>query len=108
MEPPSHMHFLPAPAHARTMSTDELRASFLVQGLFEPGAVTLRHIDLDRVVLGGAVPTREPLRLEAPETLRAAYFAERRELGILNTGGAGRVTLGGTPFPMGKRGVLYV
>jgi 4-deoxy-L-threo-5-hexosulose-uronate ketol-isomerase len=90
------------------MTTDELRASFLVSGLFTPGKVTLRHIDLDRVVLGGAVPTTSPLVLDAPSSLAAQYFTERRELGVLNIGGPGRVRAGGSAHAMANRDVLYV
>jgi len=102
------MHYLPGPAEARRMSTDELRAAFLVQDLFQSGRITLRHIDLDRVVLGGAVPTDAPLTLESPASLGASYFAERRELGLLNIGGDGRVTVDGAPYELEKKDVLYV
>jgi 4-deoxy-L-threo-5-hexosulose-uronate ketol-isomerase len=90
------------------MTTDELRASFLVQGLFQPGAINLRHIDLDRVVLGGAVPTSESLRLEAPAELLAEFFCERRELGVLNIGAPGRVTVDGVVHALGNRDLVYV
>lgn len=102
------MHFLPSPSETRRLTTDELRTAFLVTDLFRPGAVELRHIDLDRVVLGGAVPTTAPLKLEAPEAILSEYFCERRELGILNVGGAGEVTVDGRKYPMANRDVLYV
>ena len=102
------MHYLPSPEHARRMTTEELRAAFLVTDLFQPGTVTLRVIDLDRVVLGGVVPTDGPLSLRAPEALRAEYFTERREVGVLNIGGAGRVTVDGTVHAMAAKDVLYV
>src|SRR5438128_11512541 len=96
------MHYLPGMAESARMSSDELRNAFLVRDLFQPGAITLRHIDLDRVVLGGAVPTTNALRLEAPESLGASFFTERRELGVLNIGGAGAVVVGGTRHRLGK------
>src|SRR5262245_28043800 len=102
------MHYLPDAERTKTLTTEELRSGFLVQGLFAPGAITLRHIDLDRVVLGGAVPTGAPLVLEAPESLRAEYFTERRELGLLNVGGRGAVTVDGKRFAMEYRDALYV
>jgi 4-deoxy-L-threo-5-hexosulose-uronate ketol-isomerase len=80
----------------------------LVQGLFTPGAITLRHLDLDRVVLGGAVPTGASLTLEAPPSLAAQYFAERRELGILNIGARGTITVDSQRHAMDPRDVLYV
>ena len=70
------LHILPDAVRAARMTTDELRAGFLVQGLFQPGAITLRRIDLGRLVLGGAVPLDAPLKLYAdmqvvePSTLR--------------------------------------
>ncbi len=102
------MHYLPHAAATSGMTTDALRAHFLVTGLFHPGAVTLRPVDLDRVVLGGAVPLAEPLALPTVEYLRADYFCERRELGVLNTGGAGTVTVDGAAYPLAAHDVLYV
>ena len=102
------LHTLPDAVRAARMSTDELRASFLVQGLFEPGAINLRRIDLDRLVLGGAVPANAPLKLEAPADLLATFFCERRELGVLNIGGAGTVTVDGVAYALGNRDLVYV
>jgi 4-deoxy-L-threo-5-hexosulose-uronate ketol-isomerase len=102
------MRFLPAPEAARRFTTDELRAHFLVSGLFVPGAITLSHIDLDRVVIGAAVPLDVPLALEPFPALRAATFCERRELGVLNTGGAGTVVVDGTTYALDAHDVLYV
>src|SRR5829696_8518255 len=102
------MHYLPDAARTARMTTDELREHFLVQGLFVPGRVTLRLVDLDRVVLGGAVPTTAPLRLEPLPDLKADYFCERRELGVLNIGGAGTVTVDGAAHQLGARDLVYV
>jgi 4-deoxy-L-threo-5-hexosulose-uronate ketol-isomerase len=99
---------LPDAQRARTLTTDALRSSFLVQGLFAPGAITLRHLDLDRVVLGGAVPLDAPLALQAAASMAASYFAERREIGILNIGGHGAVTVDDQRHDMDKSDVLYV
>jgi 4-deoxy-L-threo-5-hexosulose-uronate ketol-isomerase len=104
----NQMHLLPGPNEARRMTTEELRDAFLVRGLFVPGAVTLRHVDLDRVVLGGAVPLQTPLRLEVSASLGAEYFTERRELGVLNIGGRGHVTVDGAEHALDARDVLYV
>ena len=105
---PTLMHLLPDSIRSRTLSTQDLRDAFLVQGLFQPDAITLRHIDLDRVVLGGAVPRKGALKLEAPETFKAAFFTERRELGVLNIGGRGSVNVDGKRYDLDKRDVLYV
>jgi 4-deoxy-L-threo-5-hexosulose-uronate ketol-isomerase len=102
------MDFLPDSTRAAQASTDELRKAFLVEGLFQPGEVNLRHFDLDRVVLGGAVPVERPLPLTAPVWLAATYFTERRELGVLNIGGPGSVTVDGRRHVVAARDVVYV
>jgi 4-deoxy-L-threo-5-hexosulose-uronate ketol-isomerase len=102
------MHVMPHPDQTRRMTTDELRAAFLVDDLFEPDEVTLRAVDLDRVILGGAVPLDAPLPLEAPAALGAEYFAERREIGVLSIGGAGRVRVDGDTHALGTRDMLYI
>jgi 4-deoxy-L-threo-5-hexosulose-uronate ketol-isomerase len=102
------MHYLPDPEAVRRSTTAELRDRFLVDDLFESGKLNLRFIDLDRVVLGGAVPTTGPLSLEAPASLAAEYFTERRELGVLNIGGPGSIETDGKTFPMNRLDGLYV
>ncbi|MEO8334963.1 MAG: 5-dehydro-4-deoxy-D-glucuronate isomerase [bacterium] len=102
------MRFLPDATRTKTMTTDDLRASFLVEGLFREGEVNLQRVDLDRVVLGGAVPTAKALTLVAPPELLAEYFCERRELGVLNIGAPGTVTVDGTAYPLGKKDLVYV
>ena len=90
------------------MNTEELRETFLLEGMFEPGEIELAYVDLDRAVIGSAVPEGEPLKLETEPELRAEYFLERRELGVLNVGGAGSVIVDGKTFEMGKLDCLYV
>lgn len=102
------MHYLPDATRTKRMTTDELREHFLVQGLFVAGEITLRHIDLDRVVLGGAVPTTSALTLDAPTDLLAEFFCQRRELGVLNIGSAGRVRVDGIEHMLGNRDLVYV
>jgi 4-deoxy-L-threo-5-hexosulose-uronate ketol-isomerase len=102
------MQYIPDAQRTKRLTTDELRDGFLVEGLFQSGEITLRHIDLDRVVLGGAVPLETPLRLDAPLSLAARYFTERRELGVLNIGAPGSITVDGKRHPMEPRDVLYI
>lgn len=90
------------------MTTDELRKTFLVDSLFGPDAVPLVYSDIDRAIVGSAVPVKGPLPMACPPELRSAFFAERRELGILNVGGAGRVTVDGRAFGLNNRDGLYV
>ena len=90
------------------MTTAELRASYLVENLFQPGAVRLVYTDVDRAVLGGIVPTTQRLTLETSKELAANYFAERREIGVINVGGKGTITVDGNSFALEKRDSLYI
>jgi 4-deoxy-L-threo-5-hexosulose-uronate ketol-isomerase len=90
------------------MTTAELRETFLLEELFTPGAIALVYVDLDRTVIGGAVPTTGELTLETQPELRAEYFCERRELGVFNVGGKGMVSVDGTKFELDKMDCLYV
>lgn len=101
-------HELPSSRETRRLDPAELRTAFLVPGLFRDGELTLHMTTLDRVMLGGAVPTHAALTLGAPEELAAAYFTERRELGVLNIGASGTVRVDGATFAMGPRDILYV
>jgi len=104
----SSMLHLPNATLAKQLGTDELRAHFLVTDLFVPGKVSLRVTDLDRVVLGGAMPIDSALVLDPPEHLLARFFCERRELGVLNIGGPGRVVVDGQSHALRARDALYV
>ena len=90
------------------MTTEEVRESFLVDALFVEDHITMVYSDVDRAIVGSAVPATKILTLESAPELRADTFCERRELGILNIGGAGTVTVDGTEYPMGARDGLYV
>src|ERR1035437_8981621 len=90
------------------MTTDELRAAFLVDKLFQPDRIDLAYVDLDRTAIGSAVPLGEPLTLETDPDLRADTFTERRELGILNIGSAGTVEVDGATYELSNLDALYV
>jgi 4-deoxy-L-threo-5-hexosulose-uronate ketol-isomerase len=90
------------------MSTDALRASFLLEDLFIAGAVQTVYVDLDRTVIGSAVPLAEPLPLPCPDQFRAISFTERRELGIFNIGSHGTVQVNGQTYSLGNRDALYI
>src|SRR5271168_2782509 len=84
------------------MNTEELRETFLLEDLFQPGEIEFAYVDLDRTVIGSAVPTTGALKLETEPELKAEYFLERRELGVMNVGGAGSVTVDGKVFELDK------
>lgn len=90
------------------LDTSDLRARFLVEDLFTPGEIKLNYTDLDRAIVGSAVPLGDSLELTAGEELRADFFCQRRELGIINVGGAGTVTVDGTDYSVAKTECLYV
>jgi 4-deoxy-L-threo-5-hexosulose-uronate ketol-isomerase len=96
------------PVRYPRMTTEELRATFLLDGLFKPGEIALAYVDLDRTVIGSAVPLETALALPCPAELRAESFTERRELGVLNIGGAGSVHVDGRAYALGRRDALYV
>lgn len=96
------------PEQLRSFDTEALRERFLIDEVFVPGQVRLVYTHHDRIVLGGAVPAGAELALEAPEELRADYFLQNRELGIVNVGDHGTVTADGTLFEMPKGSCLYI
>lgn len=90
------------------MNTAELRERYLVQNVFVPGEITLTYTHHDRIVLGGAAPTDGPLALAAPAELRSEYFLEFREIGIINVGTTGTVTVDRETYRLPKGACLYV
>ena len=91
----------------RRMTTEELREHFLLS-LFTPGNLDLVYTDVDRAIVGSAVPQDNPLQLTAAKELRADYFLERRELGVINVGGPGRISVDETTYQMSARDGLYI
>lgn len=96
------------PDHYARMSGEELRQSFLVAGLFTPGEVKLVHWEGERTIIGSAVPLSTPLPLLSPAEIKADHFSDRREIGIANLGGAGRLTIGGVAHTLAPRDLYYV
>src|SRR5581483_8066790 len=94
------LHYFPSPEATNTLSTEELRARFMISGMFQPGAVTAHYTDLDRMIVGAAVPTTSPLPLPSAKETGTSFFLERREIGILNVGGPGKVRVGGTAYEL--------
>ena len=92
----------------RRMTTDELRQGFVVDGLFQAGKLELVYTHVDRAVVGGIVPTAEPLELKGGKELASSFFCERREAGIINLGGPGIIVVDGTTYEMATRECLYV
>lgn len=103
------MRYPHSPEAVKNFTTDELREQFLIENLFVPGQITMVYSHIDRVIVLGACPVGESLELIGDkQELGAEYFLERRELGVVNVGGAGTVTAGGTSFTMAKLDGLYI
>lgn len=96
------------PDQIDAMLPDDLRANFTVEGLFAPGELGFAYTHYDRMIVGGAVPTAAPLTFGDGADVGTPLFFSAREMGIANLGGAGTVTIDGTPYPLANRDVLYV
>ena len=97
-----------SPRDVKHYTTDRLREEFLIQDLFTPGEIKMVYSHIDRIITGAAVPVKESLTLSGTEELRAEYFLQRREMGILNIGGAGIITVDGKEFQIGHREGMYI
>lgn len=96
------------PGHFQTMTTQSIREHFLVETMFIAGTVQLTYSHFDRFVIGGAMPIHQPLRLEPFNELKAEYFLERRELGIINVGAPGTVKADGNTYTLNNKEALYL
>ena len=96
------------PIDAKSYDTTRLRKDFLIEKLFVANEVNMVYSMYDRMVVGGAMPVGESLLLEAIDPLKAPYFLTRREIGIFNVGGKGRVIVGEEVFELDYKEALYL
>lgn len=96
------------PDDAKAYDTQRLRKDFLIEKIFAPNEVNMVYSMYDRMVVGGAMPVGETLRLEAIDPLKQPVFLMRRELGIYNVGGKGSVKVGDDVFELDYKEALYV
>src|SRR3984885_15458741 len=101
-------YLLAEPTRYPQMNTAHLRETFLMDSLYEPGALHLIYVDLDRTIAGIAAPLWEPVALPADADLRAEYFTERREVGALNIGGRGSIKGNGKSYGLENLDCLYI
>jgi len=92
----------------RRMSTAELREAFLIDGMFVAGTVTLEYVDVERSIVGSAVPTTAALELPVHKELASDFFAQRREIGVINIGQTGTIVVDGKSFDLDNRDSLYI
>lgn len=102
------IRFQNSPKETSAMNTQQLRDNFHVPGLMKDDQLQLVYSHYDRVILGGAKPVNSAIALANHPELRADYFLERREIGIINVGGDGTVTADGTSFALSKLDALYL
>jgi 4-deoxy-L-threo-5-hexosulose-uronate ketol-isomerase len=96
-----------SPKDMQYYTTERLREEYLIDDLFKPGEIKLVYSHIDRIITGSATPV-SPLTLTAGDELRAEYFCQRRELGLINIGGAGTVTVDGKAFKVGHKDGMYI
>jgi len=97
-----------SPAETAQMNTRQLRENFLVSSLMQNDEVRLVYSHYDRVIVGGAMPASKELLMPVHDALKAEYFLERREIGIINVGGDGEVVADGKSYSLRKLDCLYL
>jgi 4-deoxy-L-threo-5-hexosulose-uronate ketol-isomerase len=97
------------PKGVKGLSTKELQALYLIETLFAPATIPMVYSDIDRSITGSAVPLDGPLKLvSSKKEMAAEYFAERREIGVINIGGPGSIAIDGKAYEMPNRDALYI
>jgi 4-deoxy-L-threo-5-hexosulose-uronate ketol-isomerase len=96
------------PDDFRSYDTGKLRKEFLIENVFLPDDISLVYSMFDRYIVGGAMPVTKPLKLESDDTLKASFFLERREMGIINIGGDAIIETGDTSYKLGFKEALYL
>ena len=97
-----------SPQDVKTYDTNRLRSSFLMEKVMVPNEINVTYSMYDRLIFGGAVPATKELVLETIDPLKSKFFLERRELGVINIGGEGIVTVDGKEYTLKFKDALYV
>lgn len=97
-----------SPKDVKHYTTDRLREEFLIDDLFQKDVIKLVYSHIDRIITGSAVPVNNKLVLTAGDELRAEYFLERREMGVINIGGAGVITIDGKDYEVAYKEGMYI
>ena len=96
------------PEDFRHYDTTRLRRNFLIERIFASDEVNMVYSMYDRMIVGGAMPVNETLKLEAIDPLKARFFTDRREIGVFNVGGKGSVRVGDDVFELDFKEALYI
>lgn len=104
----SEIRYAHHPSDVKHYNTEALRSHFLIPDLFEYDTINLVYTMYDRLIVGSVFPVSKSLKLETITELKSVNFLDRRELGIINVGGVGRVRVDGTVYELAKKEALYV
>ncbi|MEI9477804.1 MAG: 5-dehydro-4-deoxy-D-glucuronate isomerase [Deltaproteobacteria bacterium] len=96
------------PDHMKTLDTREIQNCFLIEGLFERGNINMVYSHIDRIIAGGVCPTDIEEELKVTKDLGVDFFLQRREMGIINIGSKGIVSVDGKEYPLENRECLYI
>ncbi|HRX09107.1 MAG TPA: 5-dehydro-4-deoxy-D-glucuronate isomerase [Candidatus Limiplasma sp.] len=102
------VRYASSPIDVKGYDTTRLRQEFLIEDLFAPDELKTVYSHIDRIITGSAVPVMQTLSLPSGDELHAKSFLERRELGVINIGGAGTITVDGMKYPLRYKDGLYV
>jgi 4-deoxy-L-threo-5-hexosulose-uronate ketol-isomerase len=97
-----------SPRDEKYYDTKRLREEFLIDDLFQQDDIKLVYSHIDRIITGSAVPVQKELKLTAGDELRAEYFLQRREMGVINIGGAGVITIDGKKYDVDYKQGMYI
>lgn len=104
----SEFRYAHHPEDVKKYTTEDLRREFLMDNLFNEDEINVVYSMYDRMIVGGAMPVKSALKLEPTDDLKAQNFLDRRELGIINVGAAGKVTVDGEVFELSNKEALYI
>lgn len=96
------------PNDSKKYDTNQLREHYMVEEIFSDDKVELTYSHVDRIIFGGIKPVNESLKLEAGKSMGVDYFLERREMGVINVGGEGIVSIDGEEFALNNKDGLYI
>ena len=102
------VRFATNPSDFKSYDTGKIRNDFLIRDIMVPGKIRMVYSHYDRLIIGGAVPAGSPLVLKTIDPLKAEYFLQRREIGIINVGNTGIVEVDGEPYNLGTKEGLYI
>ena len=96
------------PEDSKHYTTEELRKHYFIETIFVADDANLTYSHVDRIIAGGIMPVTKEVKLEGSKELGSEFFLERRELGVINIGGPGKIVVDGVEYKMNSRDGLYV